>query len=226
MSPSGSETSSMQDTSRLELSMSAPSRTSMQTNSRAIRNAISLQASVDGVSPCESPASRMPPRSGPVVHPAKTIQLQLPFMAGALDLKAHDLDSHASGSSSSVPDYQPPSLSRTSLASRRGLPRSRDVWRKLATEYPNPNDRLPVLVRLISESACGFLPTVVARDHRSPGNPDHPRQLATRGQPLPEVLGLRLSADIARWMMGFPSEWAQCMPTATQSTRGRRLPRF
>jgi len=24
---------------------------------------------------------------------------------------------------------------------------------------------------------------------------------------------------------GFPSEWAQCMPTATPSTRGRRQPR-
>lgn len=114
----------------------------------------------------------------------------------------------------------PASISRTSPASSRGLPKSRAVWRALAIAWPNPNDRLRVLVHIMNAGECGLLPTVVARDYRSPGDPDHPRHLQTRGQPLPEVLGLRLPADFARWMMGFPPEWAQCMPTAMPLTRG------
>lgn len=189
---------------------------------QATNNATGLLELEDGRSPSESPAFRKPPRSGPEVLPARTTQLPLPYMVGAQGSAANDLDSPTNGSISLAPENRPSSISRTCQASRRGLPRSRDVWRELATVWPNPNDRLRVLVLLISAGECGLLPTVVARDYRSPGDPNHPRQLATRGQPLPEVLGLRLPADFARWMMGFPSEWAQCMPTGTQSTRGSR----
>lgn len=226
MQLSGSETSSTQDTSHPALLMSEASKTCDRATSTASRSVTSSPASGVGALHCESPAFRTPPRSGPAVHPAKTTQLRLQFMDDEPDLRGRAQGLQGSGSNSSVPAYRPPSPLKTSQASRRGLPRSRDVWRALATPYPHPNDRLPVLVQRICAGACGFLPTVVARDYRSPGNPDHPRQLATRGQPLPEVLGLRLSADIARWMMGFPNEWAQCMPMATQSTRGRRQPRF
>jgi hypothetical protein len=221
----GSETSSTLATSPAESLTSEASLTCSQATSPASRSATSSPASEDGVLLCGSQASRMPPRSGPVVHPAKTIQLRLPYMDAGQVSMALALGSPSSGSNSLKPCARQPSPSKTCPESRRGLPRSRDVWRALATEFPDPNDRLPALVLIISAGECGYLPSVMARDFRSPGDPNHPRQLATRGQPLPEVLGLRLPAAFALWMMGFPREWEECMPPAMQSTRGRRLPR-
>jgi hypothetical protein len=92
----------------------------------------------------------------------------------------------------------------------------------LATEWPDPNARLPVLLRLIYAGACGLLPTVTARDHKNPGAPDHPRLSAIRGLPLPETFGLPLPTALAGWLMGFPPEWLQCAPSATPSTPGSR----
>lgn len=57
---------------------------------------------------------------------------------------------------------------------------------------------------------------------QNPGRPDHDRLSATRGEPLPETFGLPLPAALSAWMMGFPPEWLQFAPSATQSTRGSR----
>lgn len=188
----------------------------------ASSSATGSPASAAGRSRSVSLDSRPPPRRGPEVLPVRTAQLPLPCMDVESDSKAPAPGSRGSGSSSSKPVRRRTSTSKTCSESRRGLPKSREVWRVLATTWPNPNDRLRVLVRLISAGECGLLPTVVARDYRSPGDPNHPRQFATRGQPLPEDIGLRIPADFARWMMGFPSEWAACMPTAMRSIRGSR----
>lgn len=68
-------------------------------------------------------------------------------------------------------------------------------------------DRLRELVRLIYAGECSLLPTVTSRDWRSPGRSDHPRLKASRGEPLTETLGCRLSPEFCEWMMGFPVGW-------------------
>lgn len=133
----------------------------------------------------------------------------------ALDSQEHEADWPTHGSTSSPHASPRASASRTSWASARGLRRSPAVWDSLATEYADPNDRLRMLVRLIYAGECGLLPTVVARDFRAPGDPNHPRRSATRGQPLPETFSSPVPAELARWMMGFPPDCAQCMPMET-----------
>lgn len=56
---------------------------------------------------------------------------------------------------------------------------------------------------------------------------DHPRLKASRGEPLTETLGCRLSPELAEWMMGFPVGWTDvsgskpaAMPSCPQSPSG------
>ena len=91
--------------------------------------------------------------------------------------------------------------------SRRGKVKSREAWRALATQSPDPNSRLLILAHLIHGGVCSLLPTLTARDWKSPGRADHPRLTATRGEPLPETFGEKLSPALGEWMMGFPSGW-------------------
>lgn len=175
-------------------------------------NATSSLGSLGGLLPCASPDSQALKAYGLEAHPVRrTASLPLSTAAGT-DLQAHEAGLPTHGSTSSPLGSRKASASRTYQASIRGLPRSPAVWDSLATEYADPNDRLRMLVRLIYDGGCGLLPTVVARDFRSPGDPNHPRRSATRGQPLPETFSSPVPAELARWMMGFPPEWAQCMP--------------
>jgi hypothetical protein len=87
---------------------------------------------------------------------------------------------------------------------RRGSTRCREIWRELATTYPDMTSRLRELVRRIYAGECSLLPTVTARDWRSEGRSDHPRLMAARGLPLNETLGCRVSPELCEWMMGFP----------------------
>lgn len=178
-------------------------------------SATSSQASRDGRLHCASPGSTRPQESGPEAPPVRTTVLQPPSTAGGLASRESAVDLPTNGLISSRSRGRKGSSSRTSQASTRGLPRSPIVWDELAIECADPNDRLRMLVHLIYAGECGLLPTVVARDFRSPGDPLHPRRSATRGQPLPETFSSPVPAELARWMMGFPPEWAQCMPTAT-----------
>lgn len=101
------------------------------------------------------------------------------------------------------------SLSKTWPALQRGRVRSREAWRWLATNYPisQPACRLRALARSIADGGCSGLPTLTARDWRSPGSPNHPRLFASRGEPLTETLGCRLSPEFCEWLMGFPAGW-------------------
>lgn len=96
---------------------------------------------------------------------------------------------------------------------RRGRPKSRAVWRELATTAPELNLRLQILVRLISAGECSFLPTPVSRDFRSPGKPSHRRLTESRGQPLPEILGCRIHPELCEWLMGLPVGWTEMLPS-------------
>ena len=107
---------------------------------------------------------------------------------------------------------------KTHQASRRGKPRSRVVWRRLATPYPDLNCRLRELLRRIYGGECSMLPTLTARDWKSPGRQDHPRLSASRGEPLPETFGERLSPEFCEWIMGFPAGWTELGPAATPSS--------
>lgn len=176
-------------------------------------NATSSPGLPAGPWPCASPVSPACQASGLEAPPAKTTASQQPSTVAAPDSPEHAAGSPTHGSTSSPRASRKGSASRTSQASARGLPRSPAVWDSLATEFADPNVRLRMLVRLIYAGECGLLPTVVARDFRAPGDPNHPRRSATRGQPLPETFSSPVPAELARWMMGFPREWAQCMPT-------------
>ena len=100
------------------------------------------------------------------------------------------------------------SLSKILLASKSGLVRLRLVWRGLATEFPEPNCRLRILVLLIKEGVCTLLPTPCASDAtRWPGSEAHPRLLRPRGLHLQEELGMRPPVEVVEWMMGFSPGW-------------------
>lgn len=178
-------------------------------------NAISSPASLVGPSLCASHVLQARQASGQEALPAKTTVSPQQSMADVPASQVREADWLTLGSTSSPRASHRASASRTSRASARGLPRSPAVWDSLATECADPNDRLRMLVRLIYAGECGLLPTVVARDFRAPGDPNHPRRFATRGQPLPETFSSPVPAELARWMMGFPPEWTQCMPTET-----------
>lgn len=93
------------------------------------------------------------------------------------------------------------------IPSRPRLMRCREIWRALAAEYPDTRLRLQVLVARIYGGECSLLPTLTARDWRSPGRTDHPRLQASRGLPLNETLGCNLSAEFCEWIMGIPIGW-------------------
>lgn len=98
-------------------------------------------------------------------------------------------------------------------ATRLGKPKSRQIWRELATTVPEWSLRLAILVRRISAGECSFLPTPVSRDSRSPGKLSHPRLTGTRGQPLPEILGARVHPEVCEWLMGLPVGWTEMLPS-------------
>ena len=99
------------------------------------------------------------------------------------------------------------SLNNLPAPRRNGLPRSREIWRQMAITLPEYRSRLQALVHLINAGACSRLPTVTCRDWRSPGDPLHPRLSASRGEPLPETLGMRVSPELCEWIQGFPVGW-------------------
>lgn len=188
-------------------------------------NAISSPVWPDGLLPFASHGLPALTGSGQAARHAKKTLWAPQSTAGASALTEPVADSPTPGLISSKRGARKASASKTSRASARGLPRSPAVWDSLATEYADPNDRLRMLVRRIYAGESGLLPTLVARDFRSPGDPNHPRRSATRGQPLPETFSSPIPAELARWMMGFPVEWAQCMPTEMPSTPGPRQKR-
>lgn len=183
-----------------------------------ICGATSLLESPASMPRCACSAGRPTPKSGPAARPAKTPALRRRFTERVAAYRASAAVSRMFGSILSPLAVRGDSSSRMFQGSGRGLPKSRDVWNSLATAYANPNARLRVLARLMHEGACSLLPTLTARDFRSPGRRDHPRRHGARGQPLPEIFGERLSPAFGAWMMGFPPEWLSCAPSATPSS--------
>ena len=157
--------------------------------------------------------------------PASRPQPALPFTEDGLDWQARIVacGSRCCGSCdwSGLASW----LSRTWPGPGPGKVKSRAAWRMLATEFPTNRCvcRLRVLVLLIGAGVCSGLPTLTSRDHRSPGNPGHPRLSATRGEALTETLGCRLSPEFCEWMMGF--RWAGPKAAHRVPWQRRRPPR-
>lgn len=157
-------------------------------------------------------------QSGPSVSLANRLLWRLRFTEGEPGSKAKTVGSgtnrHGSSNNASLSE----SSSKTWPEQRRGPEKSRDAWRRLATTFASYERRLEQLVRLIAAGECSGLPTVTARDWRSPGRHDHPRLQASRGEPLTETLGCRLSPEVCEWLMGFPAGWTDASESSVPAT--------
>jgi len=154
--------------------------------------------------PLRASAQTSPSADLPVSGPASQQQSMASERAKACGPKCYALGSTPASNSLSWSSPR---------AMRNGKPKSRTVWRDLASTAPELSSRLAILVRLISAGECSFLPTPVSRDCRSPGKPSHPRLSGSRGQPLPETLGVRLHPEICEWLMGLPVGWTEMLPS-------------
>jgi len=203
-------------------SLAASADTPLASKPRAVSEPSNSSSSTndDGaLSPTSSPASRctmtcehfdrtMRAISSSVVLPASARVLALRSMDGGTDIPCGPTCS-ASGS---TPEQNGLSWS-SRRATRNGKPKSRAIWREWASTSPDLSLRLRNLVRLISAGGCSFLPTPVSRDYRSPGKPSHKRLTESRGQPLPETLGVRVHPELCEWLMGLPVGWTEMLPS-------------
>jgi hypothetical protein len=64
-------------------------------------------------------------------------------------------------------------------------------------------------------TALRRMPTLVARDHRSPGRSRLERTGSKAGEHLPNVVGGPLNPDWCEWFMGFPIGWTASEPLET-----------
>lgn len=64
-------------------------------------------------------------------------------------------------------------------------------------------------------TALKRMPTLVARDHRSPGRSRLERTGSKAGDHLPNVVGGPLNPDWCEWFMGFPIGWTASEPLET-----------
>lgn len=195
--------------------MTVRSRKSRPATSRATSSATSSRALRAGQKHFDYAALENAMESGLALRLARTAALPSPSTEEEPDCGECGLALPTLGLIWSLNRSRALSCLKTCRASRSGKPRSRDAWRALATVWKCETCRLHVLAALIREGECGLLPTVTARDWRSPGRRDHPRLQRSRGLPLPETFGKRITPQLACWMMGFPQEWLRYMPSAT-----------
>lgn len=64
-------------------------------------------------------------------------------------------------------------------------------------------------------TALAKMPTLVARDYRSPGRSRLERTGSKAGEHLPNVVGGPLNPDWCEWFMGFPIGWTASRPLET-----------
>lgn len=68
-------------------------------------------------------------------------------------------------------------------------------------------------------TALKRMPTLVARDYRSPGRSRLERTESKAGEHLPNVVGGPLNPDWCEWLMGFPVGWTASEPLETHRFR-------
>ena len=181
-------------------------------DSESTSNVISLPESPDGPTPCILPGGRQLSLFGQEARPARTQAVSPQSTAGNPALMDSEQARRWCGWSLLSNDCLRSLFLKTFPDLKKIPVRSSIVWDRLDILFPEKNERLSALVRLISVGACSPLPSVMARDGRNVGRIDHTRRFSGRGQPLPEVFGEKIGPEIARWMMGFPEEWLKSAP--------------
>lgn len=139
-----------------------------------------------------------------------------------LDFQEKTLDSGLKCSVSHQKYFLALSLLKMLPVSFDGRVSFRRAWRVLATQFPSWKERLVITGYLIAENAISLLPTVTARDFRSPGKQSHPRLNGSRGLPLPEDLGSQLHPELSEALMGFPIGWTELEVSEMPSSRKSR----
>lgn len=104
----------------------------------AIPSAISSPESAGSLAHFALPDGLTKSQSGPADRPARTTATPQPSTATAPVCAETGQGSLFAGLTSLEPADRQMSYSRTSQASRPGLPKSLHVWRNLATAFPNP----------------------------------------------------------------------------------------
>lgn len=178
-------------------------------------NAISSQESGAGLSPYASRASPVRQESGPEAHPFKTTASPQPSTGAHWTLRntkrtgPHTwLDLIAARQPQGICFENVLGISPwlAEITSRLGQLGYR-VRRPERSSADVGALHLRRRVWIVADRGGQGLP--------KPGDPNHPRRSATRGQPLPETFSSPVPAELARWMMGFPPDCVQCMPMET-----------
>jgi hypothetical protein len=236
MQPSGSETSSTQETSPPATLTSDQSLTCSPATSSGISSAISSQESGDGRTLSDSPDGTTPGPSGPApVHVSRFRAL------------ANDRDTPTRGTSGLLfIDLSPSAILQSSLESRlrarmggNGSPEYVLTWKTWDMPAGAPICALRASARHTLGNGCIGWPTLIKRDGatllraRRVPNATGSEPMAWVGGLVTGIVtenraGLRMEVSVglnpvwASWLMGFPAEWAQLAPLGTQSFRKSR----
>lgn len=131
-----------------------------------------------------------------------------------------------SGSSSSQPSGRLLSWEnrlRQRLA-RAGLTKHSLTWKALVTPAGRRLSRLSLSAQSTSETGFGLLPTPNGTSNRGANNvAGRLDEWGGKGNPFRGTpLGKLHLPTLEMWMMGYPEEWVQLMPPATQWSRKSR----
>lgn len=204
--------------------MNEVSQMSYRQMCKAIRNAISLQESVGGALPCDSPDGPMTNQYGQAVAPAShSVQQEskkAKMISATSGLNGFDLSASAS-----LQQFLENRL-QEQLPMDGGMMR-RQIWKVKITPAGRQYCQLAVSALSTEEKDCGlqrFIPTPTACDHKGSANP---RQGRGAYNNLRDWFRMNYGflyppVAVVAWLMGFNAEHLSSMVLAMQSYRKSR----